>query len=155
MVIFQYNLYIFGIHLWTVIYPKPCYKEQCYKEVVAYIVKLYIQCLASCDHWFSPYSHILCPKSRTHANYTRTVKFIITLLLETDAKIVFAKQLFCIKQKYIDLIERWPVTVIYTFILNTTLLGPTFKPSFIGLVFLRKQCAKFFMCCLLEFFSTC
>ena len=25
MVIFQYNLCIFGIHLWTVLYPKPCY----------------------------------------------------------------------------------------------------------------------------------
>ena len=23
----QYNLYIFGIHLWTVLYTKPCYKE--------------------------------------------------------------------------------------------------------------------------------
>ena len=33
MVIFQYNLYIFGIHLWTVLYPKPCYNEPCYKEV--------------------------------------------------------------------------------------------------------------------------
>ena len=37
MVIFQYNLYIFGIHLWTVLYPKPCYNEPCYKEVVVYI----------------------------------------------------------------------------------------------------------------------
>ena len=36
MVIFQYNLYIFGIHLWTVLYPKPCYNESCYKEVVLY-----------------------------------------------------------------------------------------------------------------------
>ena len=34
MVIFQYNLYIFGIHLWTVLYPKPCYNEPYYKEVV-------------------------------------------------------------------------------------------------------------------------
>ena len=37
MVIFQYNLYIFGIHLWTVLYPKPCYNELCYKEVVVYM----------------------------------------------------------------------------------------------------------------------
>ena len=37
MVIFQYNLYIFGIHLWTVLYPKPCYNEQCYKEVGVYM----------------------------------------------------------------------------------------------------------------------
>ena len=36
MVIFQYNLYIFGIHLWTVLYPKPCYNEPCYKEVEVY-----------------------------------------------------------------------------------------------------------------------
>ena len=36
MVIFQYNLYIFEIHLWTVLYPKPCYNEPCYKEVVVY-----------------------------------------------------------------------------------------------------------------------
>ena len=27
MVIFQYNLYIFGIHLWTVLYPKLCYND--------------------------------------------------------------------------------------------------------------------------------
>ena len=36
MVIFQYNLYIFGIHLWTVLYPKPCFNEPFYKEVVVY-----------------------------------------------------------------------------------------------------------------------
>ena len=34
MVIFQYNPYIFGIHLWTVLYPKLCYNESCYKEVL-------------------------------------------------------------------------------------------------------------------------
>ena len=38
MVIFQYSLYIFGIHLWTVLYPIPCYSKLCYKEVVVYIV---------------------------------------------------------------------------------------------------------------------
>ena len=27
MVIFQNNLYIFRIHLWTMFYPKPCYKD--------------------------------------------------------------------------------------------------------------------------------
>ena len=37
MVIFQYNLYIFVIHLWTVLYTKPCYNEPCYKEVVVYL----------------------------------------------------------------------------------------------------------------------
>ena len=37
MVIFQYNLYIFGIHLWSVLYPKPCYNKPCYKEVAVYI----------------------------------------------------------------------------------------------------------------------
>ena len=36
MIIFQYNLYMFGIHLWTVLYPKLCYNEPCYKEVVVY-----------------------------------------------------------------------------------------------------------------------
>ena len=40
MVIFQYNLYIFGIHLWTVLYLKPCYNEPCYKEVEVYYVYL-------------------------------------------------------------------------------------------------------------------
>ena len=40
MVIFQYNLYIFGIHLKTVLYPKLCYNKLCYKEVEVYIVKL-------------------------------------------------------------------------------------------------------------------
>ena len=34
VVIFLYNLYIFGIHLWTVLYTKPCYNESCYKAVV-------------------------------------------------------------------------------------------------------------------------
>ena len=38
MVIFQYNVYIFGIHLWTVLYPKLYYNELCYKEVV-YLVE--------------------------------------------------------------------------------------------------------------------
>ena len=37
MVTFQYNLYIFGIHLWTVLYPKPCYNEPCYEEVEVYV----------------------------------------------------------------------------------------------------------------------
>ena len=36
MVIFKYNLCIFGIHPRTVLYPKPCYNEPCYKEVVVY-----------------------------------------------------------------------------------------------------------------------
>ena len=40
MVIFQYNLYIFGIHLWTVLYPKPCNNELCYKEVVVYLYNI-------------------------------------------------------------------------------------------------------------------
>ena len=30
MVIFLYNLYIFGVHLWAVLYPKPCYNKLCY-----------------------------------------------------------------------------------------------------------------------------
>ena len=37
MVIFQYNLYIFGIHLRTVLYSKPRYNEPCYNEVEVYI----------------------------------------------------------------------------------------------------------------------
>ena len=41
MVIFQYNLYIFAIHLWTVLYTKPCYNELCYKEVVVYYYYYY------------------------------------------------------------------------------------------------------------------
>ena len=36
MVIFQYNLYIFGIHLWTVLYPKSYYNELRYTEVEVY-----------------------------------------------------------------------------------------------------------------------
>ena len=39
MVIFQYNLYIFGIHLWTVLDPKQCYNELCYKEAEVYLQK--------------------------------------------------------------------------------------------------------------------
>ena len=39
MVIFQYNLYIFGIHLWTVLYPKSCYNEPCNKEVEVYLMR--------------------------------------------------------------------------------------------------------------------
>ena len=36
MVIFLYSLYIFGIHLCTLLYPKPCYNEPFYKEVNVY-----------------------------------------------------------------------------------------------------------------------
>ena len=45
---FQYNLYIFGIHLWTVLYPKPCYNKLCYKEVVVYVgfFPIYVLCLS-------------------------------------------------------------------------------------------------------------
>ena len=39
MLIFQYNLYIFGIHIWTLLYPKLCYNELCYKEVVVYVAE--------------------------------------------------------------------------------------------------------------------
>ena len=38
MATFLYNLYIFGIHLWTMLYPKPCYYEPCYKKVNVYFV---------------------------------------------------------------------------------------------------------------------
>ena len=31
-----YWKYIFGIHLWIVLYPKPCYNKPYYKEVVMY-----------------------------------------------------------------------------------------------------------------------
>ena len=55
MVIFQYNLYIFGIHLWTVLYPKPCYNEPCYKEVVVLSIRLHVcpakLCLHICTVW--------------------------------------------------------------------------------------------------------
>ena len=40
MVIFQYNLYIFGIHLRTVLYPNSCYNEPCYKAVEVYMQTL-------------------------------------------------------------------------------------------------------------------
>ena len=43
MVIFQYNLYIFGIHLWTVLYPIPYYSEPCYKEFVVYMTAIILQ----------------------------------------------------------------------------------------------------------------
>ena len=36
MVIFLYNLYIFWIHLPTVLYPKSCKNKPCYNEVVVY-----------------------------------------------------------------------------------------------------------------------
>ena len=55
MVIFQYNLYIFGIHLCTVLYPKPCYNEPCYKEVVVYIYIYIYNChhLYICHNYYS------------------------------------------------------------------------------------------------------
>ena len=40
MVIFQYNLYIFVIHYWTMLYPKPCYNKPYYKEVEVYLMSL-------------------------------------------------------------------------------------------------------------------
>ena len=39
MVIFQHNLYIFGILLWTVLYPKPYYNELCKQKCIGYIEK--------------------------------------------------------------------------------------------------------------------
>ena len=52
MVIFQYNVYIFGIHLWTVLYPKLCYNKPFYKEVEVYVCgKLFFQI---------PLTHISC-----------------------------------------------------------------------------------------------
>ena len=33
---FLYNLYIFGIHLQSMLYPKLCYNKQCFKEVCVY-----------------------------------------------------------------------------------------------------------------------
>ena len=41
MVIFQYNLYIFSVRLWTVLYTKLCYNDLCYKEVVVYFLFYY------------------------------------------------------------------------------------------------------------------
>ena len=37
MVIFQYNLYIFGIRLGTVLYSKLCYNKSCHSEVEVYL----------------------------------------------------------------------------------------------------------------------
>ena len=37
MVIFQYNLYIFGIRLGTVLYPKLPYNKSCHTEVDVYL----------------------------------------------------------------------------------------------------------------------
>ena len=48
MVIFLYNPYIFGIHLWTLLYPKLCYNEPCYKKVNAYVADLGVK-LATLD----------------------------------------------------------------------------------------------------------
>ena len=50
MVIFQNNLYIFGIHLWIVLYPKPCYNEPCYKEVEVYTPNKYSE-FSPCAFW--------------------------------------------------------------------------------------------------------
>ena len=48
MVIFLYNLYIFGIHLLTMSYLKPCYNKLCYKEINVYLVsKRYYDCAAN------------------------------------------------------------------------------------------------------------
>ena len=53
MVILQYNLYIFRIHLWTVFYSKPCYNELCYKELVVYYFSEKIQLGMKCRLTFS------------------------------------------------------------------------------------------------------
>ena len=45
MVIFLFNLYIYGIHLKTVLYPEQCYNKQCYKEVHVYIYNVsWLEC---------------------------------------------------------------------------------------------------------------
>ena len=58
MVIFQYNLYIFGIHLWTVLYTKPCYNEPCYKEVMVYLYE--IQAIVIYSHTILAYVTVPC-----------------------------------------------------------------------------------------------
>ena len=61
MVIFQYNLYIFGIHLWTVLYPKPYYNEPCYKVVVVYIGKVNATDIAMSSRGNGPVQEYMCP----------------------------------------------------------------------------------------------
>ena len=42
MLIFLYNLYIFGVHFKALLYLKAYYNEQCYKEVYLYWYVSYI-----------------------------------------------------------------------------------------------------------------
>ena len=78
MVIFQYKLYIFGIHLWTVLYPKPCYNEQCYKVVVVYFCWKKCEC-KSYSHFFQQKKTKNKKKKRELGSVlTRTVTILIT-----------------------------------------------------------------------------
>ena len=90
MVIFQYNLYIFGIHLRTVLYPKQCYNEPCYKEVAMYVLtkncmlKLMATCIAP-EKAFVPIK-----KNR----YCKCPKISNTLFCTILAKMLLFMQLF-------------------------------------------------------------
>ena len=72
MVIFQYNLYIFGIHLSVNrVISEPCYNEPCYKEVVVYILFQHEQ---HCDLGMKlirgrdPLQHMPTPQHRQTTN---------------------------------------------------------------------------------------
>ena len=69
MVIFQYNHYIFGIHLWTVLYPKPRYNEPCYKEVVVY----FLGRLFTIEPWYA-YTKISLRLLSTWLSLTNVIK---------------------------------------------------------------------------------
>ena len=100
-VIFQYNLYIFGIHFLTVFYPKPCYNEPCYKEIVVYLSYIYLDNLPFLSFTFE-YVHFtvywcIITKTRlfkyietfTSKNWkipgTKTLIFFIFLLQHVEA----------------------------------------------------------------------
>ena len=71
MAIFRYNLCIFGIHFWTVLYPKPCYNEPCYKEFEVYqfysranlsLILIYLQITNICSVYIGVF-YLICETS--------------------------------------------------------------------------------------------
>ena len=106
MVIFQYNLYTFGIHLWTLLYPKPCYNEPCYKEVVVYNLynkpsdqpqNIKMNCILQIQEeiiiWLSPHILQVC---QTPTKLTRNItKMYHNLFYNTKAGLQSKKKKTC------------------------------------------------------------
>ena len=82
MVIFLYNLYIFGIYLWTVLYPKLCCNEPCYKEINVYIADLAQEQSESIPFGYVTSSEKLLYEILGHSDNYHTQKDIMVVMVQ-------------------------------------------------------------------------